>query len=89
MKKIDWENPKKKSEAYTHLMQAFKVSRPTVSLAMSFKRDSLKAAQMRYVAVQELGGRQMSDDNVPVATVKVLDAKGNVKAVLKNDVVTL
>ena len=41
MKKIDWEDPKKKSAAYDHLMKVFKVKRPCVSLAMSFKRNSL------------------------------------------------
>lgn len=89
MKKIDWVDPKKKSEAYTHLMQVFKVSRPTVSLAMGFKRNSLEAAQMRHVAVQELGGRLLSDENVIVAPVKVLDSHGNVKTVIANDTVTL
>lgn len=82
MKKIDWENPKKKSEAYTHLMSVFKVSRPTVSLAMSFKRDSLSAARMRHVAVQELGGKLLTDEEVSSKPVKVLDSKGNVKEVI-------
>lgn len=89
MKKIDWVDPKMKSAAYDHLMKVFKVKRPCVSLAMSFKRNSLEAAQMRHMAVQELGGRLLSDENVAVAPVKVLDAKGNVKSVIKNDVVTL
>lgn len=89
MKKIDWVDPKKKSAAYGHLMQVFKVSKPTVSLAMSFKRNSLEAAQMRHVAVHELGGRLLSDENIAVAPVKVLDAKGNVKAVIVNDTITL
>ena len=89
MKKIDWVDSKKKSEAYTHLMQVFKVSRPTVSLAMSFKRNSLEAAQMRHVAIHELGGRLLSDENVAVTPGKVVDAKGNVKAVIKNKTVTL
>ena len=75
--------------AYDHLVKVFKVKRPCVSLAMSFKRNSLEAAQMRHMAVQELGGRLLSDENVAVAPVKVLDAKGNVKAVIKNDAVTL
>ncbi|WP_276855901.1 hypothetical protein [Bacteroides fluxus] len=89
MKKIDWVDPKMKSAAYDHLVKVFKVKRPCVSLAMSFKRNSLEAAQMRHMAVQELGGRLLSDENVAVAPVKVLDAKGNVKAVIKNDAVTL
>lgn len=89
MKKIDWADPKKKSAAYDHLMKVFKVKRPCISLAMSFKRNSLEAAQMRHVAIHELGGRLLSDENVTVAPVKVLDAKGNVKAVIVNDTITL
>ncbi len=89
MKKIDWEDPKKKSAAYDHLMKVFKVKRPCVSLAMSFKRNSLEAAQMRHVALHELGGRLLSDENIAVAPVKVLDSHGNVKAVIANDTVTL
>lgn len=82
MKKIDWVDPKKKSIAYERLMKIFKVSKPTVSLAMSFKRNSLEAAQMRHVAIHELGGRLLSDENMAVAPVKVLDAKGNVTKVI-------
>ncbi|MCM0276798.1 MULTISPECIES: hypothetical protein [Bacteroides] len=82
MKRIVWEDPKKMNEAYAHLMKVFGVSKPTVSLAMSFKRNSLSAARMRNVAVQELGGRLLSDENVEVKPVKVLDSKGNVKEVV-------
>lgn len=89
MKKIDWADPKKKSAAYDYLMKVFKVKRPCISLAMSFKRNSLEAAQMRHVAIHELGGRLLSDENIAVAPVKVLDAKGNVKAVIANDTITL
>ena len=82
MKLITWEDPKKKSEAYTHLMRVFKVSRPTVSLAMSFKRNSLEAARMRHVATNELGGKLLTDKDVEVRPVKILDSKGNVKEVV-------
>lgn len=89
MKKIDWEDSRKKSAAYEHLAKVFKVSKPTISLAMSFKRNSLEAAQMRHVAVHELGGRLLSDENIVVTPVKVLDAKGNVKGVIANDTITV
>ena len=82
MKRIVWEEPKRMSEAYAYLMKVFKVSKPTVSLAMSFKRNSLAAARMRNVAIQELGGKLLSDENVEVKPVKVLDSKGNVKEVV-------
>lgn len=82
MKRIVWEDPKRMSEAYAHLMKVFKVSKPTVSLAMSFKRNSLTAARMRNVAIQELGGKLLSDENAEVRSVKILDSKGNVKEVV-------
>lgn len=86
MKKIEWENPKKKGEAYTHLMRAFKVSKPTVSLAMSFKRNSLEAARMRHVALTQLGAKLLSDEEKAPRTVKILNAKGEtVKAIVIED----
>ncbi|WP_294611621.1 hypothetical protein [uncultured Bacteroides sp.] len=86
MKKIEWENPKKKGEAYTHLMKVFKVSRPTVSLAMSFKRNSLEAARMRHVALTQLGAKLLSDEEKSPQTVKILNAKGEtVKTVVMEE----
>ncbi len=86
MKKIEWENPKKKGEAYTHLMRVFKVSKPTVSLAMSFKRNSLEAARMRHVALTQLGAKLLSDEEKAPRTVKILNAKGEtVKAIVIED----
>ena len=43
MHRIDWEDSKKKGEAYAYLAKVFEVKKPAVSLAMSFKRNSLKA----------------------------------------------
>ena len=74
MHRIDWEDSKKKGEAYAYLAKVFEVKKPAVSLAMSFKRNSLKAAQMRDVAVRELGGKLLSDVGV--------DAQGNVTGVI-------
>lgn len=83
MKKIEWESFKKKGEAYTYLMDVFKVSRPTVSLAMSFKRNSLEAARMRHVALTQLGAKLLSDEEKSPQTVKILNAKGEtVKAIV-------
>lgn len=83
MKKIEWENPKKKSEAYTYLIKVFKVSKPTVSLAMSFKRNSLEAARMRHVALTQLGAKLLTDEEKSPRTVKILNAKGEtVKAII-------
>ncbi|MFR8838316.1 hypothetical protein [Bacteroides nordii] len=89
MQKIDWESAQKKNEAYAYLAKVFKVKKPAVSLAMSFKRNSLKAAQMRYVAVRELGGKYLTDKDVEIKPTKVLDAHGNVKAVIIEPKVTL
>jgi hypothetical protein len=78
MKKIEWSDPKKKNEAYKQLMKMFNTSKCTVSLAMSFKRNSLTAAKMRYVAISELGGKQLVEDKEKVKSIKILDSKGNV-----------
>jgi len=43
MHKIDWEDAQQKSKAYAYLAKTFNVKKPAVSLAMHFKRDSLKA----------------------------------------------
>ena len=82
MKKIDWEDSRKKTAAYEYLVKVFKTTKPSVSLAMSFKRNSLEAARMRHVAIHELGGRLLSDENVTVSPVKILDSHGNVKSVI-------
>ena len=84
MHRIDWEDSKKKGEAYAYLAEMFDVKKPAVSLAMSFKRNSLKAAQMRDVAVRELGGKLLSDTSVEIKPTKVLDSHGNVTGVITN-----
>lgn len=84
MQKIDWENAQQKSRAYAYLAKTFDVKKPAVSLAMHFKRDSLKAAQMREVAIRELGGTYLTDKGVEVKPTKVLDSKGNVTGVITN-----
>ena len=73
MKKIDWEDSRKKTAAYEYLVKVFKTTKPSVSLAMSFKRNSLEAARMRHVAIHELGGRLLSDENVTVSPVEIDD----------------
>lgn len=84
MHRIDWEDSKKKGEAYAYLAKMFDVKKPAVSLAMSFKRNSLKAAQMRDVAVRELDGKLLSDTSVEIKPTKVLDSHGNVTGVITN-----
>ena len=84
MHRIDWEDSKKKGEAYAYLAKMFDVKKPAVSLAMSVKRKSLKAAQMRDVAVRELGGKLFSDTSVEIKPTKVLDSHGNVTGVITN-----
>jgi hypothetical protein len=49
---------------------------------MSFKRNSLKAAQMRDVAVRELGGKLLTDKDIEIKPTKVLDSHGNVTGVI-------
>lgn len=90
MKRINWENSKEKSGAYQHLMKVFGASKAAVSLAMSFKRNSLKDARMRHVAVEQLGGIILSDEKHAPRTVKVLNSKGEVvKAVVIENQMTL
>lgn len=90
MKKIDWETPKEKSNAYIHLMKVFGASKASVSLAMNFKRNSLKDARMRHVAIDQLGGILLSDEKTTARTVKVLNSKGEVvKAVVIENQITL
>lgn len=82
MQKIDWEDAQQKSKAYAYLAKTFDVKKTAVSLAMHFKRNSLKAAQMREVAVRELGGKLLSDIGVEIKPTKVLDSHGNVTGVI-------
>ena len=86
MHRIDWEDSKKKGEAYAYLAKVFEVKKPAVSLAMSFKRNSLKAAQMRDVAIRELGGKLLSDVGVEVkpTSLSSFPPKGNVTGVIIN-----
>lgn len=84
MQRIEWEEPKDKSKAYTHLQKVFNVKRPAISLAMKFKRNSLTSARMREVAVSELGGKYINDPLVRVKPTKVLDSKGNTVKVITN-----
>lgn len=84
MHKIDWEDAQQKSKAYAYLAKTFNVKKPAVNLAIHFKRDSLKAAQMREVAIRELGGTYLTDKGVEIKPTKVLDSKGNVTEVITN-----
>ena len=73
------------------LAKRFKVSVQNVSQALLFKRNSVQACKIREAALINGGTLlQIIDvtDEVKRA-VKVLDAKGNVKAVIANDTVTL
>lgn len=62
------------------------VNLPTVSKSLNFKSDSRMAAGIRDLAMQ-LGGklvkREIKDEVIATEarTVKVLDSKGNVKAI--------
>ena len=73
------------------LARTFKVSVQNVSQALLFKRNSAQACRIREAALIN-GGSLVHiidvTDEVKRA-VKVLDAKGNVKAVIANDTVTL
>lgn len=82
MKQIDWEDPKQKSKAYAYLAEIFNVTKSTVSLAMKFKRNSLKAAQMRNVAINELGGKFLTNKDVEIKTTKILNSHGDVIKVI-------
>lgn len=73
------------------LAKMFGVSVQNVSQVLLFKRNSLQAARIREAAIAN-GGRLLEINDVTDTAkrpVKVLDAKGNVKAVLANDTVTL
>lgn len=85
MERIEWKESKDKSKAYDYLQKAFGVSRPTISLAMKFKRNSVTSGRMREVAVSELGGKYINDSFVRVKPTKILDSKGNVVKVITNN----
>lgn len=74
MKLISFDVSADKRKAYAELRKRFNVSTSTVSLAMSFKRDSLESARMRYIAVHEFGGKILSDE--PVEITKAISQKG-------------
>ena len=85
MKKIDWEDKKKKKEAYSYLALLFGCTRHSVSQAMNFRRNSAVSNKMRYLALNELGGRLLSDtrtDQADIRPIKVLDRKGNIQRVI-------
>lgn len=73
------------------LAKTFRVSIQNVSQALLFKRNSVQACQIREAALINGGSLVQIVDvtNELKRQVKVLDAKGNVKAVIANDVVTL
>lgn len=73
------------------LATAFGVTDKSVSNALLFRRNSAQACRIREAALINGGSLvQIIDvtDEMKRA-VKVLDAKGNVKAVIKSDTVTL
>lgn len=73
------------------LAQVFGVSVRNVCQALTFERNSLQTAKIREAAMAK-GGRLLEINDVTDTArrpVKVLDAKGNVKAVIANDTVTL
>ena len=72
------------------LAKTFKVSVQNVSQALLFKRNSTQACRIREAALIN-GGALVQIINVTdevKRAVKVLDAKGNVKAVIAKDTVT-
>lgn len=73
------------------LAKMFGVSVRSVCQALAFERNSVRAYKIREAAIAN-GGRLLEINDVTDTArrpVKVLDAKGNVKAVLANDTVTL
>lgn len=73
------------------LSKAFGVTVQNVSQALLFKRNSVQACKIREAALKNGASLvQIVDvtDELKRA-IKVLDAKGNVKAVIANDTVTL
>ena len=73
------------------LAKAFRVTVQNVSQALLFKRNSVQACKIREAALVNGGSLVQIIDVTDTAkrAVKVLDSKGNVKAVIANDAVTL
>ena len=79
------------AEGKAKLAKAFGVTVQNVSQALLFKRNSSTAFQIREAALKN-GGRKLDIYDVTDETkrqVKILDSKGNVKAVIANDTITL
>lgn len=73
------------------LAKTFGVTVQNVSQALLFKRNSVQAAKIREAAIKN-GASLVQIVDVTDALkrqVKVLDSKGNVKAVIANDTMTL
>ena len=66
------------------LMQEFKVQYVTLTNYLNFKRNSKEAEMIREAAIQR-GGKLVTlheeEVALPVKKIKILDNKGNVKAV--------
>lgn len=66
------------------LMQEFKVQYVTLTNYLNFKRNSKEAEMIREAALQR-GGKLVTlheeEIKLPVKKIKILDNKGNVKAV--------
>lgn len=73
------------------LAKTFRVTVQNVSQALLFKRNSVQACKIREAALVNGGSLvQIIDVTDELKRqVKVLDSKGNVKAVIANDTVTL
>lgn len=73
------------------LAKTFGVTTQNVRQALLFKRNSAQACKIREAALKNGGALvQIIDVTDELKRqVKVLDAKGNVKAVIANDTVTL
>lgn len=73
------------------LAKTFNVSVQNVSQALLFRRNSVQACKIREAALINGGSLVHIVDVTDQAkrAVKVLDSKGNVKAVIANDKVTL
>lgn len=73
------------------LAKTFGVTVQNVSQALLFKRNSVQAAKIREAAIKNGASLVQIIDvtDTMKKLVKVLDAKGNVKAVIANDTITL
>lgn len=81
MRVIKWDNPKDQRKAFIELRRRFGVSVASVSLALKFKRNSMDAARMRYIAVSELGGKLLTSDETSEAT-KIISSDGTVHGII-------